>query len=519
MLNGEPTTYDVVHARGGKLRFATAVLDEVIRLLSESKTRIQGVVASNAARLPMSDALLACADRAIAAANQVRGEVEDRIALFLDTQRGPSGDLTAIYRSLVAEEQRCRDARKAMLEIGNRVTFASDALVNELYDNYYESHLEGALERIFWRLTDQGRLELVVRHWQDKVPAEEGRAGFRQALLDLAEALAKEVWNRRLASGLEKDLWRRDHVAQTSQNLWVQAEPLLEFRPDQAPRVEKQRFLWINPGLSQANKVAEQVSVAGTGSGTARTVRATDPFAAGLLTWVDVLPLQATQAFERTNDEYLRAHALTATAQSDQRGQRVEPVQVFRAEAIALAYERRLSELREPPRLFHPLYVAALEDLERARMFVLAYALGLVRRGYENGLYRYGVQLPGDAAVYWLPERTQQFRTVDALVEAQQEFVLDSPDGSITAAGKPSRAGASFGAGCCRAAAGESRSACALPDRQAHRFEGPHTGSGHRRFLVVRPPGRTRYHFRTLGAGVTHGSLERSFAIDVPETR
>ncbi len=433
ILNGRPETFDVTDARCGKLRYGNEFLAAVERILADAKGQVEAHVAAvGPAHMVNADILTACADRCRVVVTRLRQELtarEDFLLYPVSTGYVTASSDLGVYRRLVVAETGLRDQRAKLQQVLTRKTYADDALVNELYANYYAPYLESALDRLFWRCTERGGIELVVRHWEDRAFTTDtaGREAFTVALLELAEALGREIWRERLAGRLDGGVWRSDRVTQEARQLWVRAEPLLTFRPDKSPDAQIQRFVWASAEVRGGQAVAQQVGAVASGGGQVRQVAATDPYSAGMFTSLDVLPLPALTCYQRAEDEYLREHALVSGAGADARARSPEPVQVFPAEVHALAYERRLAELREPPRLFHPLFVAGLDDLARARIFALAYACGLVVRGYEDGAYRYGLRLPGERGAIWLPEQISAARLVDPLVEALQEFVLRAP--------------------------------------------------------------------------------------------
>ena len=198
-----------------------------------------------------------------------------------------------------------------------------------------------------------------------------------------------------------------------------------------------QRFLWVNRTVQQAEPFRQTIQGLAKAGDVGRLM-ATDPYSAGLLTTLDIVPLSALEAVRgRLEVDYRHAYAVSdETAGAIPAHQLPEPIHVYAAEVHALEYEQRLHELNEPPRLFHPLFVAALDDLKRARTFALAYVLGLVRRRYyrderEEG-YRYQVVLPGHAEdgrdeEVWLTRRDRPTDPVALVVRAMQEFVLGCP--------------------------------------------------------------------------------------------
>lgn len=435
LLNGRPETIDVVEARTGKLLYAQQFLEEVGHVLDDGKRQAEmRQVAVGAARALHVDILIECAERYVKVVQRLQNSLLERSEFFLHTPSSAerTGGWRGLYRWLVALETTYAAQRAEMRSIRTRRTYAEEELVQELYTNYYQQHMEPALDRIFWRANERGELELVIRHWQDRVftTDADGQATFMRALLELGEAVGKEAWRERLAARLQEGEWRPTQLENEAKRLWPQAEPLLTFKPGDASRANLERFLWASVEVGERQSMKNRIAALAPSARNTYEIRATDPYAAGLMTAQDVLPLPALRCYERTTDEYLRAHALVSGLSAQDRLRVAEPVQVFPAEVNALVYERRLHELREPARLFDPLMVAGLDDLDRARTFALAYALGLVTRGYEDNRYRYGIRLPDDPVTHWLPEHSMGLQVVDPLVEALQEYVLRAPTGT-----------------------------------------------------------------------------------------
>lgn len=433
IMNGRPETFDAVEARSGKLRYAQEFLAEIERLLTTGQERTQAQrEAVGPAKGAALDDVLALAKQYVQEVGRLRQDLTSR-EVFLLGRGSEQGEEVApgVYRQLVSLETAFKTYRREQQAVITRQVFASDELVNELYANYFIQHLEPAVERIFWRQRNGPGMELVVRHWEDRAftTDEAGLRAFIEALLELGEAVGQEVWQERLAARLDRGLWRGDQSNKEADRLAVQASPLLSIRADRAPRVQMQRFLWTSQEVRNSQVVAKRITATAPGGGAVRDIRGTDPYSAGMLVSLDVLPLPALACYTRASEEYLNAHAMISGATRSQREVQTEPVQVFAAETHALAYERRLPELREPPRLLHPLVVAGLDDLHLARLFAQAYVCGLVVRSYGENQYRYGVRLTDESPAFWLPERPSQFQMVDPLVEALQEFVLKAPAG------------------------------------------------------------------------------------------
>lgn len=322
-----------------------------------------------------------------------------------------------------------------MRRIPVRFTFAEEAFFDRLYETYFKPHLaEEGLERLFWRSRPDGGLELTVRHWEDVTFTTDsaGQEQFIAAILDLAEVMGQDVWRLRLDplfDDLDTGLWNEQQIAKQAQTAHIWAEPVAKVRAVRAREQQPHRYLWANRAIGRRDEFARRVQLAANMREEVQRLDATDPYSAAVITSLDILPLSALECTERLEVEYRNAHQLSPDSTFEVRPeQRPEPVHVFAAERHALLYEPRLPELREAPRLFHPLFVAALEDLARARAFVLAYALGWIRRrrSQEQGQWRtrYELDLPGQTESIPLTQPDDAGDPVALLVRAMQGVVF-----------------------------------------------------------------------------------------------
>lgn len=455
ILNGDPLTADVVTARAGKLGYAQAYLDEVKRRLQQAREWVDvlqaGAPATDAQELSLLQDL---AQGYLDVVSQTRTSLLSGTATLLDeagakpAQPGEPAPLPSLYDRLLAAEHERGEWREQLrgvkvrdyliekrtdLRLGEleRRYFPDEPLLDEWYRQYFAPHLATSLERLFWRAREDGQLEFVVRHWNDVTftTSAAGAEGLAQALLELAEAVGQEVWRETLKDYLDRGLWQRDALPGVADRLRAWGDVPLTLRMGRAVQsAQSHRYLWGNQTVQQAQALADTV---GRRTGTQVSVlQATDPNSATMLTTLDVLPFSALDCTNRLSVEYARIYALTGRPEEDARARQAEPTQVFAAERHALAYEQRLHELKEPPRLFHPLFVAALENLERARTFSLAFALGLVYRRHFPDLqkgamtgYQWWIRLPSQEQEQPLA-RPETEDPVASIVAAMRAFVL-----------------------------------------------------------------------------------------------
>lgn len=152
-----------------------------------------------------------------------------------------------------------------------------------------------------------------------------------------------------------------------------------------------------------------------------------DPFSCGLLHLIEVVPQSGLVLYRDSGNAYRRAFGLEKGASG---GVLREPVHVFAAERYALAYEQRLKELELAPWTFNPLFVAALEYRERARIFAQAVLAGyLVQKSVGSDRYVYRMELPNEGVGVALGRDREDAEKPEAqLVVAMRTFVLGRPN-------------------------------------------------------------------------------------------
>lgn len=442
LLNGLPGD-EIIVARSGKLGYTLAFLDELAAALGRARERAEYLRGQVSERLQAGHSALL---DLIGEEEHVVGEVRKQVARGADFllglspsdvpgQRKTRHGLLDVLREQLAQERRWR---KAMCQFPARRVLADEKFFDQLYQDYFAPSLtrEG-LERLYWRDGDDSGLKLALRHWKEMTftAADEEREQFLEGLLNLAEAVGQEVWRLRLDpffDDQERGLWRDERLLRReAEEARAWAEPVTTVRVGMAPEQQPHRYLWVNQTVRSRDAFARQVQQLANMREEVQRLNATDPYSATLITSLDVLPLSALDCTARLETEYENAHQLGQAVWARDVRSQPEPVHVFAAERHALPYEQRLGELREPPRLFHPLFVAALEDLERARGFVLAYALGWVvkRRFQERGEWRerYVLALPGQAEEILLTRGDRPNDPVALVVRAMQGFVLGHP--------------------------------------------------------------------------------------------
>ncbi len=440
-LNGRPQD-EITMARSGKLGYTLAFLDELSATLERARTRAEyltGPVVEDRKTGPQALLNLVNEEKRLVAT--MREQMVQGITSLLDQESGRRpGErpavpgLVNVLRERLAQECRWREE---MRRIPVRRVLAEESFFEQLYRDFFAPHLTGeALEHLYWGERADGKLGLVLRHWEDIALSsdEEGQEQFLAGLLALAEMSGQEVWRLRLASFLddsERGLWNEQQIRQEVDEARAWAEAVTTVQTGKAPEQQPHRYLWVNETVQRRETFAREVQLTTNMREEVQRLSATDPYSATLITSLDILPLAALNCTARLETDYKNVHQIVGVSEMGDERARPEPVHVFAAESHALIYEQRLKELREPPRLFHPLFVAALENLERARTFVLAHALEWIKRQRfrEQGEWRerYVLALPGEGEEIPLTRGDRSNDPVALVVRAMQGFVLGHP--------------------------------------------------------------------------------------------
>jgi len=445
ILNGKPDSPTGI-ARSGKLAYALEFLRQLELLLDGVGAKIDqlNVAWPESDRVGL-DVMREIALREKEITSSLRADLEKRVTFLIgEAKSGRPGESIALRPVLeLAEESLAREYRyrEEMRSVVTRHTFVDESFVDELYRNYFAPHLEEGLEYIFWRPDSDGHLELVVRHPEESTftPDANGQRMFLEALVNIGEKMGEGVWRTTIQDLLDDEqagLWREsppDVFRAEVDRARGWAEPTVTVQIGKAQRMQTVRFLWAKESIRRASAFGNMVQRLTNSREDVIRLEATDPYAASLVTTLEVVPMPAMDCYVRLRAEYLNQHGLGEPSAGVSADLRPEPVHVYAAESNALRYEQRLPEIHEPPRLFHPLFVAALEDLTRARLFALAYALGLVRR-------RAGHSANDVICIMHLPSRNQDIPLtrpdlpqdpVALVVTAMQSFVLGHPERDV----------------------------------------------------------------------------------------
>lgn len=443
MLQGAPGESDLLSASCGKLDDAMGFLQALISHLENARQRFLQVSPSLPDRMKDHGRQL---ERLITEeagmAERVRGDVQvvkgrlEGSARRTETGRlvHQAGLIDRLNQSLAHE----KEVREALAATKSRRILGDDKTIARLYDMYFAPHLvDKGLPALHWQQDKEGHLYLAAAVNGADAPAGSGSdpETLLQQLLKLAGIVGHTVWNLRLDTwfdDLESGLWQLERVQrQEAAEARDWSAPPTPVQTGKATQQQPHMYLWVNETVKTRDQFGRALQLAANLQNETQLLKATDPYSASVITSLDILPLSSLDCTTRIETEYRNAFQIGERSWGGATTVTPDPLHVHAAEQHALMYERRLGELREPSRLFHPHFVSALTDLERARTFAMAYALGWVRRTryQEGGQWRdrYELHMPEEDAPLLLTQADRSTHPVALIVQAMQHFVLDRP--------------------------------------------------------------------------------------------
>jgi len=450
ILNGRAES-GTLEARTGKLGYALAFLDDLRDTLNTGAGQVQflspGFTGSEKEKVEI---FYQVASALVAVVDEIRADLKAQAQALAGRRESEPG----VYYHLLKRQWEMREYQKEMdgIQVRRYVwtrraeregQMVDENLVTGYYRDYLAHQVAPSLEQFHWRIVEEGGRSCLRLHFrlEEYLPLDGSMPGpFAVALQELGSRLLKELWEHKgeaLAEVMAGDQLTDSNLPATAQTLHERSVPLASHDPQQAAvpppgavdvsaqLYQAQTFLYVNRIVARRDDLAEDLRRR-LGGVPVETLPATDPFTCGLLQAREVVPLSAFDFYGQSEGAYRTTHGIA------ERGRRApelgwrEPPHVFPAERNALLIEQRLPEIEEVPWPFHPLFVPALEDLDRARTFALALLNGYVRR--EGGTrYRYRLHLPGegvDVALGW-PEDVAKPEA--QLVVAMRTFILGQP--------------------------------------------------------------------------------------------
>lgn len=383
LLNGFSSS-DLLLARSGKVGYALRWLELIEREWRAAEDNLQLLPGRLSGSPPANFASwqqLPPRYRTVTA--NVRSHLFETCAMIsreLDPDNRGSWRSTqsAVYEQLLAREAELIARRNAMTALVTRRYFLDDQLLEQWYATYLANQVTPHIGRLYWQPTpDQRGVDLVFNGLATPQRLrQDSPAQLTEALLAVAAYLAQDIWSKEtLATYLTATDLHPENIHTTADEMWAASAPLLHFDPGTASDLQAMAVLGVNQSVRNTAPLEQRLAFNLPSTRQIRRLEITDPYTMLVARFNDVIPADATTPYRDAAQIYraqLEAGAMT--------GQRV----VFPAERNALVYAQRLPEINQAPRLFHPLFVAALEDEGKAILFAQVWAAGLVRSDYQG---------------------------------------------------------------------------------------------------------------------------------------
>lgn len=429
LLNGY--TGDLMIARTGKSGYAVRWLEEIERLWGDVATSLQMLSGRLGAKTPFDAAkwqLLIVAYRSATAS--VRGqllqtctEISRKLGASAAGWRDTNAAAVAVYDRLLEREQRLADYRQQMAAVVTRRYFLDDKLLDTWYEHYLAGQVRGDIGRLYWQPTPDGNgVDLLLSGLGGSTRLRaDGAERMADALLELAGYYCQPIWSQEtLAAYLESADLKPENVPLTAGEMWAVSAPLMAYDTGSAPNVQELAVFGVNETVRDTRALSQEFVRKLPSATMIRQLAITDPYSMLLSRLADVVPADATTLHRDAEQTYRLIYGLTPNTAGQAAG--APPRAVFAAERHALAYEQRLLELNQSPRLFHPLFVTALEDEAKAILFVKAMATGLVKTQYSGDGESFAVDTP-DGPYALTRDEDRRYQRVSLLLMAMLRFV------------------------------------------------------------------------------------------------
>ncbi|MDW8172153.1 MAG: hypothetical protein RML73_06675, partial [Anaerolineae bacterium] len=364
ILNGQDDKgVDYVQKRGAKLSLAI----EFLRKLADEA---DGLLVQYTHRLSSAPKISKGLESFAAASRDILQSLQKLAASLGLERRGRNESLYDLLNRRARElEKRVQNAAK----LRTRRLMTQDAqgrdLAEKWYAEYMVNSLHQALLQMSWRVNDDGvSLHLSLPEGREVVFDPADLSAFEQAMLELARHFAAKLRNvETLDNILKADLLSGDNLSHTAEELLSQSGVLLSINDPRAPLRKNGLIISANENVDLDN-LQRFLGRRLISSDHVKILKSSDPFTLTLVQTVDGIPLDAVSSVttdaQRYLDEVYQIQALRPTA-------------VFEAEATAIEYERRMSELNLKARILHPVVVTALAYRRQTEVY-LAAAAGLV---------------------------------------------------------------------------------------------------------------------------------------------
>lgn len=306
---------------------------------------------------------------------------------------GVNEELESVYVLLAQRAQQVDSRFNLMKNLKTRHYIVEDdngqSLRDAWYQKYLYAHVADGLDRIHWQQDDDirdGRITFTLELSPHEVSAlDVGEIHDRMsvqnvvnALIEVARRIAKAngIEHESALSILQNNQLGEYQLAQTVNSLVRESSPMLgvDMQAQGVTQVTNGFILSAQRDLDQDQQLYNQIRDT-RGFNQDRLVRmnTTDRFSLTLIQTVDTVPLTAVTSVNADFSLYRQTIGLEGTLY---RAGASQLTAVYEAEAVSVRYERRLNEIQQSRRIFHPFLVSALSNEHKARAYLLAAAVG-----------------------------------------------------------------------------------------------------------------------------------------------
>ena len=373
-------TPPTIRQRGAKLPLAIFMLQIIGHEDAGMLQRYVGIIQEKDVKHPVSSLLLEFAK----IARDMRDELSS-IAKSLGVNQEPE----SVHSVLAQRAKQVDDRFRLMGNLRTRQYILKDQHDQELRDSWYQRylypHIADGLDRIHWQRQADGRITFALAlslnevtclqlEDTDELTIEE----VVNSLIEVAQRIAKAngIENESALSILQANQLSEYQLSTTVTNLLRESAPLIgmDMQAQGVTQVTNGFVLSAQRDLDHDQQLYNQL-IRARGFSQDRLVRmdTTDRFSLTLIQTVDTVPLDAIPSLTSDFSLYRQTIGLEGSVYRPGASQLTA---VYEAEAIAVRYERRLNELEQPRRMFHPFLVSALGNEQKARAYLLAAAVG-----------------------------------------------------------------------------------------------------------------------------------------------
>ncbi len=355
-------------------------------------------------------------ERLIAGYQSSVADVFERLSAYRDGFTDPDSLLAA----LDDEEVRQRSSRQLDTDLLVREYFYDEALEERLYqDHLGEEVRRRNLRQFVWQCRESGdqlalELEVTTTEPRSMPPHDAASGAGAEPVAELAELILQPMWDQEVTPYIEESYPSAPALAE---KICEWAAPLVAFDRSKAVRHTFKLFTTLGDD-EYGEEVVEQIHPKFARRQHVQRTSFRDPHCLSNVMVLDSLPLPALRPYDQGSRGY---HAYPDGSRSQ--------LHVFAAERRAAGLEQELPEVREPRRVFHPRFIAELEDPQRLRLFAECAIYGCIPEALGRSSTILRLELAGGGGESSLLLGRDGTRGVEPLVQALHHFVAGEAAG------------------------------------------------------------------------------------------